>query len=60
MRRQFRRDILVTRWRPEMNRVAPKEKREWVEGSADISIWILKQMKQYNLTQADIARSKGS
>ena len=40
-----------------MNRIAPKEKREWVEGSADISIWLNKQMKEHSIIQADIIRN---
>ncbi len=59
MRRQIRQDILITKWHPRMNKVDPKRKENWKEGSAKISIWLLKQMKQYNLTQAEIARNKG-
>lgn len=54
MRRQFRQDLLVTRWDPTMY----KRTNKWVEGTSKISVYIRKQMTEYNLSQADIVRNE--
>ena len=53
MRRQMRKDILVTKWDPEMNLGYSR----WSEGCSKISVWLRKQMNKYDLSQADIARN---
>ena len=49
----MRKDILVTKWDPEMNLGYSR----WSEGCSKVSLWLRKQMNKYDLSQADIARN---